>query len=156
MRITILSISGKLPSWLTEAIDDFAKRLRPMIRIELVELKAEPRSSGRPIETILKTEAERLRSKLPKPCLCLALDERGAQRSTREFADAMDAWKREGTHVVFVIGGPDGLEPQFKKNADQLWALSRLTLPHGLARLLLFEQIYRASSLLEGHPYHRE
>jgi 23S rRNA (pseudouridine1915-N3)-methyltransferase len=156
MRITILSISSKQPGWLTEGVEEFAKRLAGKVRLELIELKAESRSGGRSIEKILETEAERVRSRLPKPCLCLALDERGAQKSTRDFANAMDGWKQNGTHAAFVIGGPDGLEPGFKKSADQLWALSRLTLPHGLARLVLVEQIYRASSLLDGHPYHRE
>jgi 23S rRNA (pseudouridine1915-N3)-methyltransferase len=156
MQITILSISGKQPAWLSEAVDEFVKRLKGKIRIEMVDLKAEPRSNGRPIAAILKAEAERLRARLPTPGLCVALDERGAQKSTRDLATAIDGWKRQGTHAAIVIGGPDGLDADFKTEARHLWALSRLTLPHGLARLVLIEQIYRAISLLEGHPYHRE
>src|SRR5215510_3007028 len=98
MRITILSVSGKQPSWLAEALEEFAKRLKGKIRLEFVDLKAESRSSGRPVEAILKAEAETLRSRLPRPCLCIALDERGAHKSTRELADAIEAWKRAGTH----------------------------------------------------------
>jgi 23S rRNA (pseudouridine1915-N3)-methyltransferase len=156
MRITILSVSGKQPEWLMQAVDEFAKRLKAKVRVEFVDLKAEPRSIGRPVDTILKAEADRLSTRLPRPCRRIVLDERGTQKSTRQLAEELEIWKREGTHTVFVIGGPDGLDSDFKKSADQTWALSKLTLPHGLARLILIEQIYRANSLLEGHPYHRE
>jgi 23S rRNA (pseudouridine1915-N3)-methyltransferase len=156
MRITILSVSGKQPEWLKQAVDEFAKRLKGKIRVEFVDLKAEPRSTGRPVNAILEAEADRLSARLPRPCRSIALDERGTHKSTRQLADELQLWNRSGAHVAFVIGGPDGLDAEFKKRADETWALSRLTLPHGLARLILIEQIYRANSLLEGHPYHRE
>jgi 23S rRNA (pseudouridine1915-N3)-methyltransferase len=156
MRITILAVTGKQPAWLVTAIEDYARRLRSRAKVELIDLKAEPRSSGKTVEAILKAEAERLNSRLPPTSRCIALDERGRSRSTHDLARDIATWQQAGEHVVFLIGGPDGLAEGLKRRAEAQWSLSPLTLPHGLAKLILVEQLYRACTLLEGHPYHRE
>jgi 23S rRNA (pseudouridine1915-N3)-methyltransferase len=156
MRVTVLSVTGKQPAWLVEAIDEYAKRLKPRMKVDFIDLKAEARSTGKTTETILKTEATRIAERLPPPCRWIALDERGRLPTTQELSATIADWRRSGDHIALLIGGPDGLDASIKQRAESIWALSKLTLPHGLAKLLLVEQLYRACSLLEGHPYHRE
>lgn len=156
MRVTIFTVTGKQPAWLLEGVEDFVRRLKARIRVDVVDLKAESRTGQKPIEILRKLESERVLARLPQPCRCIVLDERGSARTTRQLAEQIGEWKRTGEHIVFVIGGPDGHDESIRSRADQLWSLSKLTLPHGLAKLMLVEQLYRACSLLEGHPYHRE
>jgi 23S rRNA (pseudouridine1915-N3)-methyltransferase len=156
MRLTVLTVTGKQPAWLVTAVDEFSRRLKPRARLDIVDLKAESRSGQRPIDQLRKQEAERVLDRLPKPCRCVVLDERGEMLATRKVADRIGVWQRTGEHVAFVIGGPDGHDDLIRSRADELWSLSRLTLPHGLAKLVLLEQLYRACTLLEGHPYHRD
>ncbi|QDT56091.1 Ribosomal RNA large subunit methyltransferase H [Caulifigura coniformis] len=156
MRIVILSVTGKQPAWVLAGVDEYAKRLKSHFKVEFIDLKAEPRSQGRPVSVILEAEAARILDRIPSNSHVIALDERGSQRTTQQLAALIGKWKQGGETIVLVIGGPDGLAPQIKDRARSLWALSLLTLPHGLAKVLLTEQLYRAASLLEGHPYHRE
>lgn len=156
MRILIVSVTGKQPAWVVAGVEEYAKRLRAQFKIDFVDLKAEPRSQGRPVNTILAAEAARILDRIPSGSNIIALDERGEQRTTQGLATLLSKWKQSGETIVLVIGGPDGLSPLIKDRARSLWALSSLTLPHGLAKVLLVEQLYRAASLLEGHPYHRE
>ncbi|MBX3441777.1 MAG: 23S rRNA (pseudouridine(1915)-N(3))-methyltransferase RlmH [Planctomyces sp.] len=156
MRVSVVSVSGKPAAWMQQGVEEYVRRLKPRIRLELVDLKAESRTSGKPIDAVLKAEADRIRARLPTGATLIALDERGVQRSTRELAERLAEWQRTGEQVAFVIGGPDGLHDEVRSAARELWSLSRMTLPHGLARLVLLEQVYRACTLLEGHPYHRE
>ena len=145
-----------MPGWVDEGYAEYAKRMPREMPMTLVEVKPEPRSSGKPAAALMAAEAERLRAALPTRCRRVVLDERGADLTTRALADRLTAWAREGDDVAFVIGGPDGLDPGFKNQADESMRLSSLTLPHGLARVILAEAVYRAASLAKGHPYHRE
>jgi 23S rRNA (pseudouridine1915-N3)-methyltransferase len=156
MRILILAVTGKQPGWVTDAASEYAKRLRGYCRLEIVDLKAESRTQGRTVTALLEAEAERLLARIPPAANVIALDERGESFTTQELAATLGKWKQSGEAVVLVIGGPDGLADAVKRRARKTWALSSLTLPHGLAKVLLLEQLYRAASLLEGHPYHRE
>jgi 23S rRNA (pseudouridine1915-N3)-methyltransferase len=104
----------------------------------------------------LKTEAEHIEAALSQGVLRVVLDERGRSFPTRTLADHLERWRNDGRDISFVIGGADGLDESIKSRADLLWSLSPLTLPHGLVRVVLAEQLYRASSLLSGHPYHRD
>ena len=124
--------------------------------ISLIEIKPEPRSSGKTAAQIMESEAQRIRAALPASALCIALDERGATPTTKQLSQQMQDWMQQGRDVAFVIGGADGLHESLKHRAQQLMALSALTLPHGMVRVLLAEQLYRAHSLLHNHPYHRE
>jgi 23S rRNA (pseudouridine1915-N3)-methyltransferase len=156
MRLLILSVTGKQPAWVLAGVEEYARRLRGQFKVDFIDLKAEPRSQGRPVNVILDAEAARILERVPAGAQVIALDERGEQRTTQQLATLIGKWKQSGETIVLVIGGPDGLSSRVKDRARSLWALSSLTLPHGLARILLTEQLYRAASLLEGHPYHRE
>jgi 23S rRNA (pseudouridine1915-N3)-methyltransferase len=156
MRFLILSVGHKIPEWVTAGFIEYAKRMPREAKIELVELKPEPRTSGKTPQQIMEAEAQRILAALPQGCLRIALDERGAAWTTRQLADKMGQWMGEGRDAAFIIGGADGLHESVKKNAQQLLALSAMTLPHAMVRVLLAEQLYRAHSLLHNHPYHRE
>jgi 23S rRNA (pseudouridine1915-N3)-methyltransferase len=124
-------------------------------KIELIEIKPEPRTSGKGAVQIMEAEAQRILAAVPQTAQCVALDEHGANWTTRQVAERMRLWMAEGCDVAFVIGGADGLHESVKARAAQLLALSAMTLPHALVRVLLAEQLYRAISLLHNHPYHR-
>jgi len=156
MKLLIVSVGHKVPDWITAGFNEYAKRMPREAKIELLEIRPEPRSTGKTTAQIMAAEAQRILTALPQHCLRIALDERGAQPTTKQLAAQMQEWMREGRDVAFIIGGADGLHDSVKLAAQQLLALSALTLPHAFVRLLLAEQLYRAHSLLHNHPYHRE
>ncbi len=145
-----------MPDWITTGFNEYAKRMPREVKIELLEIKPEPRSTGKSTAQIMEAEAQRLLSALPHNCMRIALDERGVQLSTQQLSLQMQDWMRGGRDVAFMVGGADGLHDRVKQAAQQLLALSALTLPHAFVRVLLAEQLYRAHSLLHNHPYHRE
>jgi 23S rRNA (pseudouridine1915-N3)-methyltransferase len=156
MKFIIVSVGHKMPDWITAGFNEYAKRMPREARIELLEIKPEPRTSGKSTVQIMEAEAQRILAALPANCRRIALDERGAQQTTRQLAAQMKDWMREGGDVAFIIGGADGLHESVKQAAQQSLALSSLTLPHAFVRVLLAEQLYRAHSLMHNHPYHRE
>ena len=145
-----------MPDWITAGFNEYAKRMPREAQISLLAIKPEPRTSGKTIAQIMEAEAQRILLALPQNCLCIALDERGVQPTTKQLAAMMQDWMQEGRDVAFIIGGADGLHDKIKRSARQLLSLSSFTLPHALARVLLAEQLYRAYSLMHNHPYHRE
>jgi len=145
-----------MPDWITAGFNEYAKRMPREAKIELLEIKPEPRTTGKTTAQIMEAEAGRILNALPQNYLRIALDEHGAQLTTKQLAAQMQGWMREGRDVAFVIGGADGLHDSVKKAAHQQLALSALTLPHAFVRVLLAEQLYRAYSLMHNHPYHRE
>lgn len=155
MRLTILAVGDKLPAWAEAATAEYLKRMPREARVELVSVKPEKRA-GQSADSLKQAEATRLMDKLPSQARLVALDEHGRQVSTRELADLMTRWMDIGQDVYLVIGGADGLAPAILEKAETRLALSRLTLPHAMARVLLAEQLYRAISLINNHPYHRE
>ena len=156
MKLWLVTVGHKMPDWITTGFNEYAKRMPREAKIELVEIKPEPRTTGKTTAQIMEAEAQRVLVALPQNCLRIALDERGSQPTTRQLAAQMQGWMREGHDVAFIIGGADGLHDSVKQAAQQLLALSVLTLPHAFVRVLLAEQLYRAHSLLHNHPYHRE
>ena len=156
MKLLVVSVGHKMPDWIAAGFNEYAKRMPREAKIELVEIKPEPRTTGKTTAQIMEAEAQRILAALPQGCLRIALDERGAQPTTKRLAERMRDWMGEGRDVAFVIGGADGLHESVKQAAQHLMALSSLTLPHAMVRLLLAEQLYRAHSLLHNHPYHRE
>lgn len=156
MRISILSVGHKMPAWIQEGFHEYTRRMPPEIRVELVELKPEERGAGRATEKAKDDEGARLLAAVPEGGTLLALDERGRALSTQGLSVMLAEWMRDGSHPVFAIGGADGLSAEVKERAAKLLCLSTLTLPHGLVRVVLAEQIYRAWSILARHPYHRE
>ncbi|MEO8332184.1 MAG: 23S rRNA (pseudouridine(1915)-N(3))-methyltransferase RlmH [Gallionella sp.] len=156
MKLIIVSVGHKMTDWITTGFNEYAKRMPRESKIELLEIRPEPRTTGKTVEQIMAAEAQRILAVLPQNCLRIALDERGAQPTTRQLAEQMQDWMREGSDVAFIIGGADGLHASVKQAARQLMALSALTLPHAMVRVLLAEQLYRACSMMHNHPYHRE
>lgn len=157
MRITIVAVGQRQPAWAQAAVDDYLARFPADFKVELKEVKAEPRSGkgNEPVARLMAAEAERIRAAAPSGGRLVALDERGADWTTGTLAATLGRWRDEGAHPVFVIGGPDGLDEDLKRSAHTRLRLSSLTLPHALARVLLAEQLYRAWSVLANHPYHR-
>ena len=156
MKITLVAVGTRMPSWVSEAFREYAKRMPAKTALELVEIKPEARTSGKTATQMLAAEAVRIRAALPKGARVIALDERGKDMSTCGLAVQLEAWMQEKGPLAFLIGGADGLDATVKKSAVMQLRLSSLTLPHGLARVLLAEQLYRATSIIGGHPYHRE
>ncbi len=155
MQITIIAVGHKMPGWIENGVREYAKRLPVEWHFTLKELKPVDRSSNKHVETIMAAEAMKILSSIPKSARLIILDERGKELSTIQLANNMAKWLQDGQDLVFVIGGADGLDPRLKKQADQLVRLSSLTLPHGMVRILLAEQLYRVSTILQNHPYHR-
>jgi len=156
MKLWLVTVGHKMPDWITTGFNEYAKRMPREARIELLEIKPEPRTTGKNVAQIMDAEAQRILAALPQDALRIALDEHGAQLTTKQWAQRMQDWMGSGRDVAFIIGGADGLHESVKNSAQQLLALSAMTLPHGLVRVLLAEQLYRAYSLLHNHPYHRE
>ena len=156
MKLLVLAIGQRQPAWADAAWDEYAKRFPAEARLELKALKAEPRSAGKTAAQNMAAEAVRIEAAIPKSARRVVLDETGTLRTSAQLAERLQFWRGDGRDVALLIGGPDGLDPALKANADESLRLSNLTLPHALARVLLAEALYRAHTLATGHPYHRE
>lgn len=154
--LRLIAIGSRQPAWVNAGFEDYARRFPPECRLELTELPSGSRGKGQDSSRALTFEGKRMLRTLPADGWVVALDERGRPWTSRELADRLAAWMALGQDVMFLIGGPDGLAPSCKNRAAELWSLSALTLPHGLARVVVAEALYRAHSLLRGHPYHRD
>ncbi len=155
MQLIVAAVGHKMPGWIEAGFQEYAKRMPPECRLVLKEIKPIERSSGKNAETVMAQERTRIEAALPKGGRVIALDEHGAHMTTLQLSQQLSIWQHQGGDVSFVIGGADGLDAEFKKNADMLLRLSNMTLPHGLVRVILAEQLYRAWSILRNHPYHR-
>lgn len=155
MRLLIVAVGLKVPDWAQTACDDYAKRFPAELRIELKTVKTEARGS-KSLETLLAAERARIEAVIPRGSRVVALDERGTALTTVALAQKLQAWQLNAQDLAIVIGGPDGLDAQFKQGAHERVRLSDLTLPHAMVRVLLIEQLYRAWSISVNHPYHRE
>ena len=155
MKLRVVALGHRMPAWVTAGWDDYARRMPPDFALELVELKPEPRDRGKTVPQMLAAEAVRITAAC-KGARTVALDEQGQPWTTRRLAETLSTWRDEARDTAFVIGSADGLAESVKRDAHAIVALSALTLPHGLVRVLVAEQLYRAASLLSGHPYHRE
>jgi 23S rRNA (pseudouridine1915-N3)-methyltransferase len=156
MQILLLAVSRRRPGWARDAAAEYLQRLPPWIKVREVDIAPARRSRTEPRAQVLRAEAAKFRSALRTGCRCVALDETGRAIDTATIADRLRRWRDAGTDVALLIGGADGLDPTLIKESQECWSLSALTLPHVLARVLLIEQLYRACSILENHPYHRE
>ncbi|MCM1281248.1 MAG: 23S rRNA (pseudouridine(1915)-N(3))-methyltransferase RlmH [Alistipes senegalensis] len=144
-----------MPAWIENGFEEYARRMPPECRIILKEIRPADRAAGKSAQSVMAAEQTRIEAALPKNSRVIALDEHGKDLTTMQLSGELEKWRQEGRDVAFVIGGADGLNSAFKKNADELVRLSSLTLPHGMVRVLLAEQLYRAWSLTQNHPYHR-
>ena len=155
MKLILVAVGDKLPAWAETAVAEYVKRMPREARREVAAGRPEKRS-GQSADRIRALEGARILEKLPQGATLVALDERGREYGTRELAGALEAWMRSGRDVALVLGGADGLDPAMLDRAELTLSLSRLTLPHALARVVLVEQLYRAWTLLANHPYHRD
>lgn len=155
MKLNIISVGHKMPDWVESACAEYIKRMPREASIEIIEIKPEKRAAGNSTENIQSLEAKRILESVGKTYL-VALDERGQEVTTLQLAYRMKNWLTLGRDITLVVGGADGLHDTVKQRADWMWSLSKLTLPHGMVRVLLSEQLYRAHSVINNHPYHRE
>jgi 23S rRNA (pseudouridine1915-N3)-methyltransferase len=144
-----------LPQWVNECFAEYAKRLPRNFIFDLIEVAAPPRTKNSDINHLKKIEGKQLLAAVPQHSLVVALDEHGAGWSTKELAQHLQKWHDSWQHVSLLIGGADGLDEECLRQANMIWSLSRLTFPHHLVRVIVAEQIYRAWTLMQGHPYHR-
>lgn len=155
MKLRIVSVGHKMPDWVTAACIEYIKRMPRELSIEIVEIKPEKRAAGNSAENVQAIEAKRILAAVGKDFL-IACDERGLALSTLHLAEKLIHLQTLARDISIVIGGADGLHDSLKQRADFLWGLSKLTLPHAFVRVLLCEQLYRAHSINQNHPYHRE
>jgi 23S rRNA (pseudouridine1915-N3)-methyltransferase len=155
MQLVIVAVGHKMPAWIETGFGEYAKRMPPDCKIVMKEIKPVERSGSKTAETAMALERGRIEAAIPKGARIVALDEHGKDVSTMQLSRQLSQWQQDGGDVTFVIGGADGLDAEFKKQADLLIRISSLTLPHGMVRVLLAEQLYRAWSITQNHPYHR-
>lgn len=155
MRIRLLAIGNKLPDWVQEGVQEYLKRFPAFCSIELIEIAAEKRSKQSVIQRLVEREGEKLIACLKPGNLVIALEVKGSLWSTEKLSEQLQTWQDRGQNIDMLIGGPDGLSSACIKKADIKWSLSPLTLPHPLVRIIVAEQLYRAFSILQNHPYHR-
>ena len=155
MNIFLLAVGTKMPDWVTQGYNEYAQRLPAKCALLLKEIPAEKRLKNSNINAITEKESEKIKAAIPNNCRLVALDVKGKSWSTEHLAARMQDWMMGGTDVALVIGGPDGLSQDILSLAQEKWSLSALTFPHPLVRVILAEQIYRAYTVTENHPYHR-
>lgn len=155
MKLKILSVGHKMPSWVELACAEYLKRMPRELATEIIEIKPDKRASGKNSEVVQEAEAKRILEIVNKDYL-IVLDERGQSVTSLQLATKMQHWQTLGRDVALVIGGADGIHATLKQKADWLWSLSSLTMPHGLVRVMLSEQLYRAYTVIQNHPYHKE
>jgi 23S rRNA (pseudouridine1915-N3)-methyltransferase len=156
MRIRLLAAGTRMPTWVEAGFETYASRLPHECRLELKEIPLGQRSRSAAAERAIRTEGERMLASTGSSDRIIALDVEGRSLNTRQWSQRLDEWMQDGRDLCFLIGGPDGLAADCLQRAELRLSLSPLTLPHGLVRIVLAEQLYRAWSLLRGHPYHRE
>ncbi len=156
MKFHVIAVSRRTPAWVNQGVGEYLKRMGAACPVIVLEVPQARRARGVAVRACLKKEGDAALATVPRGSHVVALDRGGQQWSTRELAAKMQAWLIGRRDVAFLIGGSDGLSDECKTGADETWALSRLTFPHSLARLMLVEQLYRGWSLLSGSAYHRE
>ena len=155
MRIQLISITHKSPAWIQTGYEEYLKRLPPTCALELVDIPAEKRSSNADLKRLMEREGEKMLAALKSNQRVIALDVKGKLWSTEQLAERLSEWQLDSRPVALLVGGPEGLAPASLQKAEEKWSLSPLTFPHILVKLIVAEQIYRAWSILQGHPYHR-
>ena len=155
MKIKILSIGTKMPSWVNDGVSEYTKRLPKDMSFEIIELPLAARSKNADIKRLILKETESLLSHIQPQDHVIALEVKGQNWSTEKLASNLESWQMNGQNVILLVGGPDGLGEACRERANQMWSLSALTLPHPIVRVVLAEQIYRAWTVTQNHPYHR-
>lgn len=155
MRIQLVAVGTRLPQWQQQGFQEYARRLPKECAMQLTEIPAAARAKSKPTKQAIQKESERMLAAVDKSDYVVALDQPGTQYSSENLSALLAAWLAQGRHLSMLIGGADGLSDACRSRADLRWSLSDMTLPHGLVRVMVAEQMYRAWSILHGHPYHR-
>ena len=155
MRLILVAVGERIPSWVEQGFKDYAGRLRRPMTLELIEIPASRRSRNSNIPALVRAEGKRLLAAVPVGWQIIALDSGGRQYDTVALAERFRCWIDDAYNAALLVGGPDGLSNEVLNQADEIWSLSALTFAHSLVRVVVAEQVYRASSILQGLPYHR-
>ena len=155
MQISLIAIGQKMPAWVNQGYEEYARRMPPELQLNLIEIPLARRSKGSDISRMMDKEGEQMLAAIKKDSLVVAMEVGGKPWSTPQLAEQLTDWMQAGRSIALLVGGPEGLASACQKRADLRWSLSNLTLPHPLVRIVLAEQLYRASSILKNHPYHK-
>ncbi|MES9964111.1 MAG: 23S rRNA (pseudouridine(1915)-N(3))-methyltransferase RlmH [Candidatus Sedimenticola sp. 20ELBAFRAG] len=155
MNIYLISVGKKMPRWVQEGYQEYAKRLPGECALKLVEIAPGHRGKSADVARTVRDEGERMLKAIPDNCRVIALDVKGRSWSTEQLSEQLDGWMNDGFDLALLIGGPEGLAQTCLQRADGRWSLSALTMPHPLVRVVVAEQLYRAWSIIRNHPYHR-
>lgn len=156
MKLTLYAVGTKMPAWVTQGFNEYARRFPRDLAFELVEISAGKRGKNADIARILEKEGEQLLNAIPKGNRIVTLEVEGKPWDTPQLASQLERWQFDGRDVALLVGGPEGLSPACIEASEQKWSLSSLTLPHPMVRILIAESLYRAWSVNNNHPYHRE
>ena len=155
MRIHLIAVGTRMPSWVEQGYREFSKRMPRECSLQLIEIPLVKRSKSQAAERARYAEGQSILAAIPADCHVVALDVKGKSWSTEDLASRLQGWMASGRELALLVGGPDGLSPVCLERADQLWSLSAMTFPHALVRVIIAEQLYRAWTITTGHPYHR-
>ncbi|MED6332836.1 MAG: 23S rRNA (pseudouridine(1915)-N(3))-methyltransferase RlmH [Pseudomonadota bacterium] len=156
MKVSLIAIGTKMPSWVQQGVEEYQKRIQSKLKFNLIEVPLARRSKSQSIEQCIQKEGNELLKMVPPDSWVIALDVAGTSISTEQLARKLTTFMAEGQNISLLIGGPDGLDRSCLDKSKERWSFSALTLPHPLVRILVIEQLYRAFSMLNGHPYHRD
>ena len=155
LKITVITLGNKMPDWVTQGANDYAKRFNDGIQLKVIEIPLIRRSKSSDLTRILEKESALMKEALPNSARIIALDIEGKSFSSEDLAVKITQLQQTTSHLCFLIGGPEGLSQDILKLCDERWSLSKLTLPHPLVRIILLETLYRAWSIIHNHPYHK-
>ncbi len=155
MRIKLITVGTRMPGWVEQGYGEYTKRMPKEMSVELLELPLGHRGKGADLARAIQKEGDQMLAAIPAADKVIALDVLGKSWSTEQLAGQLSDWQMDGGNISLLVGGPDGLDPRCLQRAERKWSLSALTLPHPLVRVLLAEQLYRAWTILKGHPYHK-
>jgi 23S rRNA (pseudouridine1915-N3)-methyltransferase len=155
MQLLVAAVGQRMPRWVNEAWTEYARRMPPGLDLSLREIALAKRGKNADTKRLTALESAALYAAMPTRARIIALDVRGQQWSTEKLASNLEDWMAEGRDIGFMIGGPDGISPEFMQKSDNRWSFGPLTLPHPLVRVVLVEQLYRAWTITQNHPYHR-
>ena len=156
MKIDLIAVGKRMPEWIETAVNEYTKRLPKNIQFKLVEISPAIRGKNNNAKNYKQKEQENIESALSSDSIIICLDERGKAITSQQLAVHLQTWNDEQQHISIIVGGADGLSDALKEKANQMWSLSKMTLPHGLVRVMIVEQLYRAWTITQNHPYHRE
>ena len=155
LKLHIVAVGDKMPDWVVQGFEHYARRIRGRFALRLIEIAAEKRRRNAPLARLMQAEEKKIKARIPPGSVCIALDRHGQHRSTTELAQTMAQWLQQGRQAALIIGGPEGLSREMLSACDAVWSLSALTLAHPVARVVVAEQLFRCCAILDNQPYHR-